>query len=43
VGRRQSYACEKAKIEARKQGYAVTEQALADGSIRLTVQVGGAS
>jgi hypothetical protein len=39
----QIYACEKAKIEARKKGYAVTEQALADGSIRLTVQVGGAS
>jgi hypothetical protein len=31
----QIYAVEKAKIEARKQGYVVTEQALADGSIKL--------
>jgi hypothetical protein len=37
----QAYAVEKAKIEARKKGYAVTEQALTDGSIKLTVQVGG--
>jgi hypothetical protein len=35
----QSYAVEKASLEARRQGYAVTEQALADGSIRLTVGV----
>jgi hypothetical protein len=39
----QAYAVEKAKLEARKKGHNVTEQALADGSIRLTVQVGGAS
>jgi Protein of unknown function (DUF1257) len=39
----QAYAVEKARIEARKRGHTVTEQALADGSIRLTVQVGGAS
>jgi hypothetical protein len=39
----QRYALEKAAIEARRKGYAVTEQALADGSIRLTVQVGGAA
>jgi hypothetical protein len=39
----QAYACEKATIEARKKGYTVTEQPLADGSIRLTVQVGGAA
>jgi hypothetical protein len=39
----QAYAVEKAAIEARKKGYAVTEQALTDGSIRLTVQVGGAA
>ena len=39
----QAYACEKAKLEARKQGHAVTEQQLADGSIKLTVQVGGAA
>ena len=39
----QSYAVEKAKIEARKRGHTVTEQALADGSIKVTVQVGGAA
>lgn len=38
-----SYAVEKARIEARKQGHTVTEQALADGSIKLTVQIGGAA
>ena len=38
----QAYACEKAKIEARRQGHTVTEQPLADGSIKLTIQVGGA-
>jgi hypothetical protein len=37
----QAYAVEKAKIEARRKGYAVAERALADGSIRLTVMVGG--
>ena len=39
----QIYAIEKAKIEARKRGHTVTEQALADGSIKLTIQVGGAA
>jgi hypothetical protein len=39
----QRYAVEKASIEARKRGHAVAEQALADGSIRLTIRVGGAS
>jgi hypothetical protein len=39
----QAYACEKAKIEARKKGHVVTEQRLADGSIKLTIQVGGAA
>lgn len=39
----QGYAVEKAKLEARKQGYSVSEQSLADGSIKLTVQVGGAA
>ena len=40
----QAYAYEKAKIEARKRGHAVTEQQLSDGSIRLTIQVvGGAA
>ncbi len=37
----QMYAVEKSKIEARKRGHTVTEQALADGSIKLTIQVGG--
>jgi hypothetical protein len=37
----QMYACEKAKIEARRQGHSVTEQPLADGSIKLTIQVAG--
>ena len=39
----QIYAVEKARIEARKRGHSVVEQALSDGSIRLTVQVGGAA
>ncbi len=37
----QAYAVEKARIEARKQGHSVTEQRLADGSIKLTIQVAG--
>jgi hypothetical protein len=36
----QSYAIEKTKIEARKQGHRVHEQALQDGSVRLTLTVG---
>ena len=39
----QAYAVEKAAAEARKRGHSVTEQALADGSVRLTVHVGGAA
>ena len=39
----QRYALEKAHIEARKRGHSVVEQPLADGSIKLTIQVGGAS
>ena len=39
----QAYAVEKATAEARKRGHSVTEQALADGSVKLTIQVGGAS
>jgi len=39
----QSYAVEKAKIEARRKGHTCTEQTLADGSIKLTVNVGGAA
>jgi hypothetical protein len=39
----QAYAVEKSKIEARKKGHAVTETRLQDGSIRVTVRVGGAA
>jgi hypothetical protein len=39
----QGYACEKAKLEARKRGHTVTEQTLPDGSVKLTVTVGGAA
>ena len=38
----QIYAAEKVKIESRQQGALCTEQAMADGSIKLTIQVGGA-
>jgi hypothetical protein len=37
----QGYAVGKARIEAQKRGHSVVEQALADGSIRLTIEVGG--
>jgi len=37
----QMYAVEKTRLEARRCGHTVTEQALADGAIKLTVQVGG--
>ena len=37
----QTYVIEKAHIEARKQGHSVTEQQLEDGSIKVTIQVGG--
>ena len=36
----QSYAVEKAKLEARRQGFTCQESVLADGSIRLNVLVG---
>ena len=39
----QSYAVEKAKIEARQKNYSVMEQTLADGSIKLTINVGGSA
>ena len=39
----QAYAVEKAKIEARRRGNNCTEQQLADGSIKLTINVGGAA
>ena len=37
----QAYAIEKAKLEARRAGHTVTEQPLHDGSVKLTIQVGG--
>lgn len=37
----QAYAVEKAKIEGRRQGHTVHEQALADGSIRVQISVAG--
>jgi hypothetical protein len=39
----QGYAVEKARLEARRKGHTVVEQALADGSIKLVIQVGGAA
>lgn len=39
----QAYACERAKAEARRKGHSCTEQRLADGSIKMTINVGGAS
>jgi hypothetical protein len=39
----QAYAVEKAKIEARKKGHSVSETSLQDGSIKVTVRVGGAA
>ena len=35
-----AYAVEKAKLEARKRGYSAIEQPLADGSIKVTIQLG---
>jgi len=37
----QIYAVEKAKLEARKSGHSVSEQQLADGSIRVQIGVAG--
>ncbi len=37
----QAYAVEKARLEARSKGYAVAEQSLPDGSIKLSIQVAG--
>lgn len=39
----QAYAVERAKAEARRAGNTVTEQTLPNGSIKLTVQIGGAA
>ena len=36
----QAYAVEKASLEARRSGHAVTERQLGDGSIQLTLHVG---
>jgi len=38
----QGYAVEAATLEARRKGHSVVEQSLTDGSIKLTVSVGGA-
>ena len=37
----QMYAVERTKIEARKKGHTITEQALNDGSLKLTIHVAG--
>jgi hypothetical protein len=39
----QAYAVERAKAEARRKGHHCTEQHLADGSVKLTINVGGAA
>jgi hypothetical protein len=39
----QAYAVEKAHIEARKAGHGAFEQVLADGSIKLVIEIGGAA
>jgi hypothetical protein len=39
----QAYAAEKVRAEARRAGHGITEQQLADGSLKLTIQVGGAA
>ena len=39
----QGYAVEKAKIEARKKGHTCSETRLEDGSIKVTIRVGGAA
>jgi hypothetical protein len=36
----QAYAVERTTLEARRKGYSVAEEALADGSIRLQILVG---
>ena len=36
----QTYCIEKATLEARRKGYSVVEQTLADGSVKLTLNVG---
>ena len=38
----QGYAVKKAKLESLLKGHSCTEQTLTDGTIKLTIQVGGA-
>ena len=37
----QRYAVEKTRIEAHRKGHRITEQVLADGSIKLSIQIHG--
>ncbi len=37
----QTYCIEKATLEARRKGYSIVEQPLGDGSVKLTVNMGG--
>jgi hypothetical protein len=39
----QAYAIERATLEARARGHQVTETTLTDGSVKLTLRVGGAA
>ena len=39
----QAYAVEKTKLEACKQGHQAFERKLADGSVKVTIRVGGAA
>jgi hypothetical protein len=39
----QAYAAEQVTLQARRQGHSICEQALDDGSIKLTIQVGAMS
>lgn len=39
----QAYAIEKTRLEARKAGHTLFEQAFSDGSVKLTIQVGAAA
>ena len=39
----QAYSVEKCRLEARKKGHRVSERKLEDGSIKVTVYVGGAA
>jgi hypothetical protein len=39
----QAYAVEKCRLEARRKGHSVIESQLTDGSVKLTINVGGAA